>query len=148
MQSVKSGKAACLNDKSGAIKLGLPILEEMALHAFSIVTSAVPHRHHNDRYDVLNHRLSIVCSNGCSGADQRKHQSSASLAFVKGIHRWPVNSPHKGPVTRKMFSFDDVIMWHNISPHVTTNTNTRSIYHASTSITGGCRQKMFWDSVV
>ena len=41
--------------------------------------------------------------------DQRKHKSSASLAFVRGIHRWPVNSPHKGPVTRKMFSFDDVI---------------------------------------
>ena len=45
-----------------------------------------------------------------SGADQRKHQSSASLAFVGGIHRWPVNYPHKGPVTRKMFSFEDVIM--------------------------------------
>ena len=45
-----------------------------------------------------------------SGADQRKYQSSASLAFVRGIHRWPVNSPHKGPVTRNMFPFDDVIM--------------------------------------
>ena len=45
-----------------------------------------------------------------SGTDQRKHQSSASLAFVRGFHRWPVNSPHKGPVTRKMFPFDDVIM--------------------------------------
>ena len=44
------------------------------------------------------------------GADQKKHQSSASLAFVRGIHRWPVNSPHKGPVTRKMFPFGDVIM--------------------------------------
>ena len=43
-------------------------------------------------------------------SDQRKHKSSASLAFVRGIHRWPVNSPHKGPVTRKMFPFDDVIM--------------------------------------
>ena len=45
----------------------------------------------------------------CPGADQRKHQSSASLAFVRGIHREPDNSPHKGPVTRKMFPFDDVI---------------------------------------
>ena len=45
-----------------------------------------------------------------SGADQRKHQSSASLAFVRGIHRRPVNFPHKGPVTRKTFPFDDVIM--------------------------------------
>ena len=54
--------------------------------------------------------LTIVYSTVYSGADQRKHQSSASLAFVRGIHRWPVNSPHKGPVTWKMFPFDDVIM--------------------------------------
>ena len=54
--------------------------------------------------------LSIVCSSVCSDADQRKHQSSASLAFVREIHRWAVNSPHKGPVTRKMFPFYDVIM--------------------------------------
>ena len=45
-----------------------------------------------------------------SGADQRKHQSSPSLAFVWGIHRWSVNSPHKWPVKRKMFPFDDIIM--------------------------------------
>ena len=43
-------------------------------------------------------------------ADQRKHQSSTSLAFVRATYRWSVNSPHKGPVTRKMFPFDDVIM--------------------------------------
>ena len=54
--------------------------------------------------------VSIVYSTVCSGADQRKHQSSASLAFVRGIHRWLVNSPYKGPVTHKMFTFDDVIM--------------------------------------
>ena len=46
-----------------------------------------------------------------SGTDQRKHQSSTSQAFVRGIHRSPVNSPHKRPVTRKMFPFDDVIMY-------------------------------------
>ena len=54
--------------------------------------------------------FSVVYSILCSDADQRKHQSSAPLAFVRGIHRWPVNSPHRGPVTRKMFPFDDVIM--------------------------------------
>ena len=54
--------------------------------------------------------LAIVYSAVYSGVDQRKHQSSASLAFVRGIHRWPVNSPHKWPVTRKLFPFDDVIM--------------------------------------
>ena len=54
--------------------------------------------------------FSIVYSTVCWGTDQRKHQSSASLVFVCGVHRWPVNSPHKGTVTRKMFPFDDVIM--------------------------------------
>ena len=54
--------------------------------------------------------VSIVCLTVCSGADQRKHERSASLVFVRGIHRWPVDHPHKGPLTRKMFPFDDVIM--------------------------------------
>ena len=54
--------------------------------------------------------LTIVYSIIYSDADQRKHQISASLAFVQGIHRGPVNSPHKWPVSRKMFPFDDVIM--------------------------------------
>ena len=54
--------------------------------------------------------LTVVYSIVYSDADQRKHQSSASLPFVRGIHRGPVNSPHKWPVTRKIFPFDDVIM--------------------------------------
>ena len=54
--------------------------------------------------------LTIVFSTVYLDTDQRKHESSASLAFVRGIHRRPVNSPHKWPVTRKMFPFDDVIM--------------------------------------
>ena len=54
--------------------------------------------------------LTIDYSTVHSGADQRKHQSSDSLASVQGIHRGPVDSPHKWPVTRKMFPFDDVIM--------------------------------------
>ena len=54
--------------------------------------------------------VSIVYSTICSGVDQGKHESSASLAFVRGIHQWTVNSPHKGPGTQKMFPFDDVIM--------------------------------------
>ena len=52
--------------------------------------------------------LNIAYSSVYSGADERKHRSSASLAFVR--EQWPVNFPHKVPVTRKMFLFDDVIM--------------------------------------
>ena len=47
--------------------------------------------------------ITIVYSTVYSDADQRKHTASASLAFLWGIHRWPVSSPHKGPVRRKMF---------------------------------------------
>ena len=54
--------------------------------------------------------ITIVYSAVYSDADHRKHQSSASLAFVRRIHRWPVNSPNQWPVTQKMFPFDDVIM--------------------------------------
>ena len=54
--------------------------------------------------------LTIVYSIVNSDAVQRKQQSSMSLAFVWGLHRWPVNSPHKGPVTQKMFPFDDIMM--------------------------------------
>ena len=54
--------------------------------------------------------LTVVYSIVYSGVNQRKHQSSASLVFVREIHRRPVNFPHKWPVTRKMFPFDDVIM--------------------------------------
>ena len=73
--------------------------------------------------------VSIVNSTVCIGADQRKRQNSSSLVFVRGtmtggfpsqrdihwplwceFHRWPVNSAQKGPVTRKMFPFEDVIM--------------------------------------
>ena len=49
--------------------------------------------------------LTIVYSTVHLGVDQRKHQSSASLAFVRGLHRWLVNSPHKRPVTQKIFPF-------------------------------------------
>ena len=63
--------------------------------------------------------IDIVCYSVCISTaycititvKSRKHQSYASLAFLREIHRWPVNSPHKGPVTREMFPFDDVIMW-------------------------------------
>ena len=80
-------------------------------------------RHHMFQYDDVTMTtmasqitsLTIVYSTVYSGAHQRKHQSSASLAFVRGIHRRPVKSPHKWPVTRKMFPFDDVIMLQHLS---------------------------------
>ena len=61
--------------------------------------------------------LRIIYSTVYSGADQRKHQNSESLAFLRGFHQRPANSPHKGPVTRIMFPFDDVTMTFGRSNH-------------------------------
>ena len=78
------------------------------------VNLKINHIHYNDvimsTMASLITSVSIVYPTLYSAADQRKYQSSVLLAFVRGIHRRPVNSPHKGSVTRKMFPFDDVIM--------------------------------------
>ena len=98
--------------------------------------------------------LTIVYSIVYSDADQRKHQSSASLAFVRGIHRGPVNSPHKWPVTRKMFPFHDVIMifigihdwWHKVKLKLDQLSGRHSHleywYHQPTCLTHWGRDKM------
>ena len=78
--------------------------------------------------------LTIVYSTVDSDADQRKHQSSASLAFVRGIHRGPVNLSHKWPVTRKMFPFDDVIM--PISLDITPGTCSNNLLVTIATMTG------------
>ena len=72
--------------------------------------------------------LTIVYSTVYSNANQRKYQSSASLAFVWGIHRSPVNSPHKWLVTRKIFPFDDVIMRTCI---VSLRSNSTDFWHSA-----------------
>ena len=70
---------------------------------------------HNRHDDVSSHQPHHCLLNYYFSADQRKHQNSTSLAFVWGIHRGPVNSPHKWPVTREVFPFDDVIMKSTVS---------------------------------
>ena len=84
-------------------------------HGYTVVTTVSNiHRYYGDviMRTMVSQVTSVwmVCSTVCSGAHQRKHRSSASLAFVRGIHRWPVNSPHKRQVKRKMFPLDDVIV--------------------------------------
>ena len=65
---------------------------------------------HIGRYSVSNHQPHGCLLNRLFRRRSKKTSNSASLAFVWGIHRGPVNSPHKWPVTRKMFPFDNVIM--------------------------------------
>ena len=76
--------------------------------------------------------LMVVYSIVYSGVNQRKHQSSASLAFVREIHRGPVNFPHKWPVTRKMFPFDDVIMECGITHTAQQRNHSRQVHKTHT----------------
>ena len=74
---------------------------------------------HNGHYDVSNHQPHERLLNRLfRRRSAKKNQSTASLAFVREIHRGPVNSPHKWPVKRKKFPFDDVIMLHSSMPYI------------------------------
>ena len=81
--------------------------------------------------------LTIVYSTVYSDPDQRKYQSSASLAYVRGFHRWPVNSPHKWLVTRKMFPFDDVIMYTWMHHDMVTRPALQARCDGNPPVTGG-----------
>ena len=72
----------------------------------SLCTLLVLQWHHNENDDVSNHQPHD-CLLNCLFS--RRSKKPPKLR-VRGIHQWPVNSPHKGPVTRKLFPFDDVIM--------------------------------------
>ena len=76
-------------------------------HHWNIISLQARHNGHDG---ISNHRPHHCLLNCLFRFRSNEYQSSLSLAFVQGIHRWPVNSPHKWPVTRKMFSFDDIIM--------------------------------------
>ena len=78
---------------------------------------------HNGRNGVSNHQSHDYLLKRLFRRRSKKHQSSASLTIVRGSHRSPVNSPHRWPVTRKMFPFVDVIMHY---------------YRATWSVTTGC----------
>ena len=72
---------------------------------------SVPANHYSDvMMNISNHRRLDVCSNVCSGADQRNIKAPCPWPLWGENHRWSVVSPHKEPVTRKMIPFDDVIM--------------------------------------
>ena len=113
------GNTSRLNQPQSAIMLNTKGHSEVAEHylevsymlyaMYDIVFSSLQWRH-NRHNSVLNHQPHHCLLNRLFRCRSKKHQSSASLAFVWGIHRWPMKSPHKWPVTQQMLPFDDVIM--------------------------------------
>ena len=75
------------------------------------------HWRNNGLNGVTNQQRLDYLFNYCWGADQRKRQSFASLAFVRGMRRWPADSPHKGPIMRNMF-FHFITSWWKAEPSV------------------------------
>ena len=113
----------CLNKRFGK-QIETPVIWD----AIVLIMTSLFAKHYSDLImgamasQITN--LSSVYSTVYWGTDQRPHQSSASLAFVWGIHRWSVNSPRKWPVTRKVFPFDDVIMINGFIPWTIIMCNT------------------------
>ena len=89
---------------------------------------------HNERDGVPNHWCFDCLLNRLFRRRGKKHQSSASLAFVGGIHRWPGNCPHKGPITRKMFHLmtsschKSLMMWKAFPRHAIINVQARKTF--------------------
>ena len=114
-------KACCLAvpshylNQCGLLKGKVPSPERhfTSIAPANILYNESKNYHYNDvtMSAMTSHITSLTIVNSTVYQAQiKKNQSSVSLAFMQGIHRWPVNSPHKWPVTRKMFPFDDVIM--------------------------------------
>ena len=114
----------------------------------SITVTVFCSEHHNDV--IMNAMASqitslrIIYSTVCSGADQRKHQNSASLAFVRGIYRCPVNSPHKWPVTLKIFPFDDVTMLERNMTNTHKERLSRNMIQLSNPLGFDISHKIYW----
>ena len=68
------------------------------------------HWRHNDHDRVSNHQPHGCLLNRLFRRRSKKTSKLRVTGLCVGNSPGPVNSPHKGPVTRKMFSFDDVIM--------------------------------------
>ena len=93
----------------------------LAQHACQIFHTSSLHWRHNDHDGVSNHQPYGCLLNRLFRRRSKKTSKLRVTGLCVGNSPGPVNSPHKGPVTRKMFPFDDVIMLsmfykHCISP--------------------------------
>ena len=98
---------AIRTDTENEVRMTSPMNDESLL---GVWRNSLLQRRHNECDVISNHQCLDCLLNRLFRAAQRKHQRSVALAFVREIHRWALNSRHKGSVTRKKFPFDDVIM--------------------------------------
>ena len=99
----------------------------------------------NERDSVSNHQPDGCLSNCLFRRRSKKTSKLRVTGLCAGNSPGPVNSPHKGPVTRKMFPFDDVIMYHHIDYRCQTDVflhtfKFRFTYHHRTHAITGTQQ--------
>ena len=85
----------------------------------------------NDRYDVSNYQSTECLFNSLFKLTTKEHQTSALLALCDGNPPVTGGSQHRGPVTRKMFPFDDVIMINNYKTNQKKPSKSTCIFHQS-----------------
>ena len=80
------------------------------MRGYHLNATPILQRCHNMRDGISNHRSLDRLFNRLFRHGSKKTSKLRFIGLARGIHRWPVDSPHKGPETQKMFPFDDVIM--------------------------------------
>ena len=79
-------------------------------HRWAVMNQCAALQWCQNECDGISNHWRLDCLFNCLFRCTSKKSSSVSLAFVRGIHQWPVNSLHKRPVTWKMFPFGYIIM--------------------------------------
>ena len=103
------GRGLHVRTQGGHMASTLYDINTSSLHYTVPILHAL-HWRHNERDGISNHQPHDCLLNHLFRRKSKKKSKLTSLAFVRGIHWWVMNSPQKGPVTRKMFPFDDIIM--------------------------------------
>ena len=78
--------------------------------------------------------LTVVYSTVYSDADKKQTSKLCVTGLSVGNSPGPVNSPHKGPVTQKMFPFEDVIMWRGYEHHLVYETHRAKFVDVSVQL--------------
>ena len=95
-------KGPAMRQMFPCLHITMPVVPQIIHHYNDVIMCAMASQITN---------LTIIYATVYSRRGSKKTSKLRPLAFVRGIHRWPVNSPHKGPVMRKLFPYDDVIMY-------------------------------------
>ena len=103
------------------------IILEICLDRYTVISTGSLHWRHNDHGSVSNHQPHGCLLNRLFRHTSKKTSKLRVTGLFAGNSPGLVNSPHKGPVTRKMFPFDDVIMDWPVTRRLDCSQNVRTV---------------------